>query len=201
MIDFKFHRATFVFRLLSTVSSLSLAGWIFAVNKNITLGKINAILLNYFDIEGIRVSDGFINFLNSWWSYLIYFLIILTFAYWTTIWMKGIDVTISLSENQIDNISSAGEEMGLTYFGLFFYALSLGDVKTFILTFIVLCIGLTLTTQHMFNPLYLFLGYKYYNLETNTSTLLLISKQKYQYNDSVSFDKLALLTPFSCVEL
>ena len=197
----KFQRATFFFRLLCTASSLSIAGWIYTIKSGISLGVVNQKILNYLNIEGIEVPSYIIDFSYSWWYYLIYFLLIIGFAYWTTVWFKSIKPVVQISENKIKSISSAGEEMGLTYFGLFFYALSVNDGMTFVMTFLVLCIGLTLTTQHMFNPLYLFLGYRFYNLKTTTSTILLISKSEYQYDDMVSFDRLTLLTPFSFVEL
>lgn len=165
MSGFKFHRANFIFRLLCTISSLSIAVWIYAIKSKITLGVLNTKFLSYFNVSGIQVPSNFIDYLDSWWSYVVYFAIILGFAYWTIVLTKGLDYGIPLPAQKIKGISSAGEEMGLTYFGLFFYALSVTDAMTFVMTFIVLSIGLTLTSQHMFNPLYLFLGYKYYNVE------------------------------------
>ena len=201
MLNLNFHRSTFIFRLLCTASSLSIAGWIYAIKSKFTLGRINEIILNRIGFDGIKVPNCIMVFIYSWWSYLIYFAVILGIAYWTTVVFERIKPIISLDEEKISGISSAGEEMGLTYFGLFFYALSVTDITTFVLTFLVLCIGLTLTTQHMFNPLYLFLGYNFYNVKTKKSTILLLSKSDYQYNDLVSFDNLVLLTPFTFVEI
>lgn len=191
----------FIPRMLCAVSSLSIVFWIYVVNKGLTLSVLlNKIAEKYpeFNINS-DVSDCF--WLSAWISYPFFFLLLVGLAYLTTLLFEGCHSIRDLKSNQISNVSIAGEDMALTYFGLFFYALSVNDFKALILTFIILYIGLFLTTRYLFNPLYLFLGYKFYKVNAGSKSIIVLSKKDYKHNDTISFDKLGEITPFSFVDL
>lgn len=86
-------------------------------------------------------------------------------------------------------IEPLGGEMMLTYFGLFFYALSVDLPRTFFLTFIVLFICIYRTQQYMFNPLLTLLGYRYYKVISGGKGYLWITKTKIGFDDEVTYDK------------
>lgn len=188
-------------RIFCTISSLSIVFWIYVINKGITLSS----LLNKFAVKYTEscidpsVTDCF--WLSAWVSYPFFLLLLFGLAYLTTLLFKRCHSIRDLKADKINSVSIAGEDMAFTYFGLFFYALSVNDKVTLILTFIILCLGIFLTTRYLFNPFYLFLGYKFYKVHAGTKSIIVLSKKKYQHNDTISFDKLAEITPFSFVEL
>ena len=165
-------------RIFCTISSLSIVIWIYVINKGITLSS----LLNKFAVKHTdssidpSVTDCF--WLSAWVSYPLFLLLLLGLAYLTTLLFKRCHSIRDLKADKINSVSIAGEDMAFTYFGLFFYALSVNDKVTLILTFIILCLGIFLTTRYLFNPFYLFLGYKFYKVHAGTKSIIVLSKKE-----------------------
>lgn len=182
-----------LFRILCTISSLSISIWIYAVNNRKTLLTL---------CEKLRIPT---ETLPSWFadryiSAAIFFLILLALAYVCIVISKWKKSGPDLDSDAISRIEPAGEEVILTYLGLFFYALSVSDKETLIISFILLSIGCFLTRRYSFNPLYLFFGYRYYNVTTGKKTILMISKGKIQFNDSIGFSKPIRLNEFTYLD-
>jgi len=184
----------FILNLLCTISSLSLAPWIYFVKNGKTINEIFNLLgckqiatLSWFDI--------------SWLSMGILLLLFIGIAYVCLCLSARKDSTLDIASATISKIEPAGEEAMLTYLGLFFYALSVPNLLTLEVSFALLCIGCFLTRRYTFNPLYLFFGYHYYNVHSGKKSILLITKEKYQFNDSTSFERLVKLNEFTFLEV
>lgn len=188
-------------RFICIFSSLSIAIWIYAINNNITIACLLNLIASFFPQFSVDslILDSI--WLGKWVSYPLFFVIIFGVAYLTTTLFNKVRSHRDVTSEEIKSISVAGEDMFFTYFGLFFYALSVKGLVTLTLTFLLLCLGLCLATIYVFNPLYLFLGYKFYKVQTESKTILVLSKQTYEYDDNVSFERLVSITPFTFVEL
>lgn len=182
-----------VYYFLSTVSSLSIAVWVYLVKNGLSVSSIMSKLGFAVDLP-----------LDSPWesviSYILYLGIAIGIGHATTKFFSKFD-TRDIEEQHVKNLSSTGEEMLLTYFGLFFYALSVPNIMTLAFTYAVLCIGVFLTNRYAYNPLLLFLGWHYYTFISGNKKFLLLTKEKYKEDDCVSFESLKVINPFTFVEL
>lgn len=183
-----------IYRLLLTASSLSLVLWVYSVKDGLTISKI----LKKFELPNeYWLKDGSYEMLLS---YCLYFILLVFFAFVLTKAFKYLAMEELKSEN-IQDICSSGQDMCYTYFGLFFYALSVPNAETLIYTFVLLCIGISLTTQNLFNPLFLFLGYKFYSIKTGGRTKTLMTKERIADGDLINFPCLRIINDYSYVEL
>jgi len=175
------------------MSSLSIAIWIYALNQ----GKNILTLCNKMRIPNDLLPEWVS---NRYISAIVFFLILLFIAYlcmWISIKKKSF---VEIKADSVSSIEPAGEEVMLTYLGLFFYALSVKDIHTLIISFFLLSFGCFLTRRYSFNPLYLFFGYHYYNVTVGQKTILMISKDKIQFNDSIDFERTIKLNEFTFID-
>lgn len=182
-----------IYLFFCTLSSLSIAIWVYAIKSGWSLSRI-------LKKGGLEWSTPCSYWVEISFSATLYFLIILFLAYITTLFFKKLDPDQIESEN-IKLIRPAGNELVLTYFGLFFYALSAPNGLTFIITFIILTFALFFTTRGLYNPLFLFLGYRFYNVDTGKRSILIISKYKYKEGDTIFFPNLKVINDFTYVDL
>lgn len=182
-----------LFKILCTFSSLSIALWIYAVNNCACITSL---------IKDILPDNEFILRLlsNRYLSAIIFFALLVLLAYVCMRISRTKKSVIEIKSKDINRIEPAGEEVMLTYLGLFFYALSVKDSTTLIISFTLLCIGCFLTRRYSFNPLYLFFGYRYYNLTVGQKTILMISKEKIQFNDSITFNRAIKINEFTFID-
>lgn len=181
-----------IYRYFCTLSSLSIIVWVYLIKQEYCLHKI---LTRFCPNQQLITCDLTENIL----SYILYFGIILLFAWLTTLVfpkLQHADLKVSNSE-----IRSAGSEMVFTYFGMFFYALSVPNLPTLILTLILLSFVIYRTTREFYNPLYICLGYRFYKIRTNQKDIMLISKEKFADKDTVCFDILRRLNTFTYIDI
>lgn len=183
-----------LFRILCTISSLSISIWIYAVNNKKTLLTLCEKLKIPTDSLPSWMADRYI-------SAVVFFLILLALAYICIVISRCKKSGPDIDADAISRIEPAGEEVILTYLGLFFYALSVSDKETLIISFILLAIGCFLTRRYSFNPLYLFFGYRYYNVTTGKKTILMISKDRIKFNDSIDFEGPIRLNEFTYLDI
>lgn len=177
-----------LYNLIFTFLSLSIAPWIYSIKKGCDLLWILKLICDE-DIFNLIINDlPWLTTVCSRLCIFIVYLIILVVITWsmTKLFPKMDRVPIGKSAT----IEPLGGEMMLTYFGLFFYALSVDLPRTFFLTFIILFICVYRTQQYMFNPLLTLLGYRYYKVISGGKGYLWITKTKIGFGDEVSFDNI-----------
>lgn len=163
----------FLFKLLLSISSISLLPIIFAIKSKYYLGECE--FYRYIEYEAI------ISMLVEL-SLLGYFIlpILLTIL---ILWLvKKLDKD-ELKEQYIIEIEDYTSSFLPNYLGYFFVALSISDNDFFILLIIcvILVIFVFLSQTKYFNPLFLIFGYKFYNIKMNTGLrILLISRMNYK---------------------
>lgn len=178
----------------NTFLSLSVIFIVFAINKGTTLGYF----LKY--LGRLDFSQWWDDNIPDFWSYIIYVAFLLL-SIWLLYWSKKILPHIDMPQQEEITIEPVGSEMMIAYFGLFFFSLSVGGVFALIMIFILLFICMLVSNMYMYNPLLCFLGYKFYYITlSNRKRCLLISKNKYAYNDNVTFDKLYKLNEYTYIE-
>lgn len=171
-----------------TFLSLSLAPWIFSIKKGLDLLWILNLFCSDDKYQLIISSFPWLDTVYTRFCTFIVYLILLVVTTWsmTKLFPKMDRVPIGKTAT----IEPLGGEMMLTYFGLFFYALSVDLPRTFFLTFIILFICVYRTQQYMFNPLLTLLGYRYYKVISGGKGYLWITKTKIGFGDEVSFDNI-----------
>jgi len=145
----------FIYRLSYTLLALSLVFFVFAVNKDITID----FLAN--KLEWTCVSKFLKNNIPSYYSYVLYVSILIGFAFllqYTSRFLPKID----MPEGNVVTIEPASDGMMITYFGLFFFALSVNNVQALMITFMLLLVCLLFSNVYMFNPLFSIIQYEFY---------------------------------------
>ena len=179
---------------LNTLLSLSVIFWVFVIKKGKTLDKVSA------DWGYINVSQWLDTNIPDLGSYILYVTILLFFM-WLLYRSKKFLPHFDMQRQNEITIEPVGSEMMIAYFGLFFFSLSVDGIFALTMIFILLFISMLVSNTYMYNPLLCFLGYKFYYITlSNRKKCILISKNKYAYNDDVIFDKLYKLNEYTYIE-
>ena len=108
---------------------------------------------------------------------------------------------IDMPKGNITSIEPASDGMMITYFGLFFFALSVNNAQALMITFILLFVCLLFSNVYMFNPLFSITQYKFYYITFKSGKkCLLMSKEKFAYGDNVEFTQLYKLNEFTFID-
>lgn len=184
----------FIYRLFYTLLALSLVFFVYAVNKNLTIDFLASKL------EWTCISQFLKDNLPGFYSYVFYiaFLIVMAFLLqYASRFLPKID----MPEGNIISIEPASDGMMITYFGLFFFSLSVNNVQALMITFTLLLVCLLFSNVYMFNPLFGIIQYKFYYITFNSGKkCLLISKEKFSYGDTVKFERLYKLNEFTYID-
>lgn len=184
----------FIYRLSYTLLALSLVFFVYAVNKDLTLNYLVSKL------EYPYVSQWLNNNIPSYVSYILYIGILIGLAFllqYTSRFLPKID----MPEGNIISIEPASDGMMITYFGLFFFALSVNNIQALMITFILLLVCLLFSNVYMFNPLFSIIQYEFYYVTFKSGKkCLLISKEKFTYGDTVKFERLYKLNEFTYID-
>lgn len=133
-------------------------------------------------------------------SGVLYFIVLLVFAWLTTLVFNFLDED-SIEEEHITSIRLSGSELMLTYFGLFFFALSANSGIVFLLAFLILACAIFYSSRALFNPLYIFLGYRFFNLRIGKKDILLISKKDFKEGDTIKSFKVKSINDYTFVDI
>lgn len=163
---------------------------VYAIHKGLLLN--DCPLLSY-----IKVFDHVPNFV----SYTLYLLIPILFA-WLSIPLTKHFSKYSIKKGSIDYIENANNTFLPSYLGYFFVALSINNNETMIYITTILLIFTYVSQALYFNPIFLILGYKFYNIKTTNGTaIFLISKHIYTNPRDIEIDYLFRINDHTFIEL
>lgn len=184
-----------IYKLLYTLLALSMVFEIYAINNHLTLNEVANKIKWKCDWQWLE---------NSWVNYISYLLYIVLLVLFVWILQKNTPRLLP-HINEIQNISSiepASDGMMITYFGLFFFALSVEELDSLIIMVLLLLVCLLLSNVYMFNPLFCIIKYKFYYITfASKKKCLLISKEKFEHGDTVKFEKLYKLNEFTYIDI
>lgn len=188
-------RLTYLFyKPLYTLLSLSMVFFVYAVNKGLTLHCVA------IKMEWTCVSQWLGEKIPSYCSYILYVSILLGLAFLLQCASKFLP-NIDMPEGNIASIEPASDGMMITYFGLFFFALSVNNAQALMITFTLLFACLLFSNVYMFNPLFSIIQYRFYYITFESKKkCLLISKEKFAHGDTVKFERLYKLNEFTYID-
>lgn len=107
-----------------------------------------------------------------------------------------------IHSGEVTDVKDASGGFLPSYLGYFFVSLSIGDGEIFTLCFIFILVTafLFLSQMNYYNPIFLFLGYKFYHIHTkNGLTLLLISKELFKKSSEIDVGKVYRVNDFTFI--
>lgn len=138
-----------------------------------------ALLIVIFQIKEPflhRELEGFHRYLFDAWLLLIP-MVLTVLSIWISGWL-GRD---SFPEGSIVSIEYANNAFLPSYLGYFFVALSVPNLETLVFVYTILFVFTYFSQALYFNPLFLVLGFKFYNVTTaKGAVIFLISKKEYR---------------------
>lgn len=187
---------SYVFRFFLILNSLSLSFLVFAIHKNITLSWIQTIFCKIFAYK-----DKYCFSLTGFSSYLFYLICIILLS------VVSIYFIHKLSDDEIEkdtlvNIEPANDVFLPSYLGYFFVALSVPDIKMFLIVFGIIAIFIFYSRISYFNPIFFIFGYKFfYVLNSNNVKILLITKKELKTTENASFSQLKRITNYTFIDV
>lgn len=181
-----------LFKLILAISSTSLLPVVFLIKSRIYLFEVN--FYRYIDSEfivGCLVKA----------SLLGYFIFPMLFFLGVVFLLRFLSRD-DIRDGEIIEIENATNMFLPSFLGYFFVALSVSDNDFFILLIIyaLLTVFVFLSQINYFNPLFLILGYTFYNIKTkNGLSILFISKSKYRRAKDVSFKEVYRINDFTFI--
>lgn len=108
----------------------------------------------------------------------------------------------SFKQGQITSIEYANNAFLPSYLGYFFVALSIPNLETLVFVYLIL-FAFTFVSQALyFNPIFLLLGFKFYNVTTAKGTVIfLISKEEYRMPEQVEIDQARRINGYTFLEM
>ena len=177
----------FIYKLIYTCISLSLLVVIYLINKGVTLGSI--------------IESEWLSRLPEWMSYCIYAIIPIIMSYLLTL-LFPLFGKANLTNANIGEIESANSAFLPVYMAYVFVGLSINNCSSLIYCLLLLIVLCFLSQSYVFNPLFYFLGYKYYFVTNSTKhKLLIMTRRNFRLNETLEFQKLAKLNDFTFIDL
>ncbi|QGQ97570.1 hypothetical protein EHS13_23105 [Paenibacillus psychroresistens] len=175
----------FLLRLFLTFNATSLIVVVYLVKEQYVICKLSSLP----------------NFI----SYAIYFALPLIFTFLSIFIANFLDNdSIEMLDNKqpvIKEVEQANNAFLPSYLGYFFVALSVPHFETLIFIFVILFVFTFLSQTLYFNPLYLFFGYHFYYLTTDTNIkIFLITRRTLKDPSTISFPKLKRINDFTFIE-
>lgn len=157
-----------MFRIMLTLNATLLLPIVFLVQKNYTLNDF------------FQSNNGFITFVLQTVTYLCYFsipLILTGFCLWLSARLGKDEFKLG----DVVCIEYANNAFLPSYLGYFFVALSINNWATLSFIYGVLFTFTFFSQALYFNPFFLIIGYKFYNIKTqNGASIFLISSHRYK---------------------
>jgi len=144
------------------------------------------------------------NFLNDYSIYFSWILFVLTPIILTALsFLVGIKLPKdSLKSSSVKEIELANNNFLPTYLGYFFVSLSVNDVSTLIVIFLIIYIFTFLSQTLYFNPIFLLFGYHFYFLKTTSNVkIFLITKKQLKTPGENGFENLRRINNYTFIEL
>lgn len=180
-----------MFKFLFSLSSFSGVLMFLLINRNINLPGIstpNSVRLNFDLLLIIKFS--------------LVFLIVIFFA-WLILFLGKIFLDVDGSIQKIEKVKPLEGQFLPVYIGLFVIALSFNDgvsIQALFLIFVLFILWFCFETVAYFNPFFILLGYRFYEIETEYKiTTIIITKRK-DIKNIKEFQKLTRLNNFTFLE-
>lgn len=185
---------TFLYKFFYTALALSMAVFVYVVNKGITLDVV-------FGKLGWNSSSVWLKtHIPTVISFVIYLVLMIGFAFLLR-WASRMLIPTDMAEGAVKIIEPASDGMMITYFGLFFFALSVTNVQALVITFAILLVCVLISNVYMFNPIFSLILYRFYYVTFESGKkCLLLSHENYGYKDEVKFEKLRKLNEFTYID-
>jgi hypothetical protein len=176
------------FRLFLSFNSTSLIIVVFLVKNGNTLNSIHPCLIG---------TPRFV-------SFAFYFLVTVFLTYISLIiskWLTNDSIESVPGKPAIIAIEQANNSFLPSYLGYFFVAVSIPNFETLFFVFILLFIFTFFSQTLYFNPLFLIFGYHFYYLTTqNQIRIFLITKERLNNPEHLSFPQLKRINDFTFIE-
>ena len=107
-----------------------------------------------------------------------------------------------LSKSSVQEIELANNNFLPTYLGYFFVSLSVNNVNTLVVVFLIIYVFTFLSQTLYFNPIFLLFGYHFYFVKTSSNIkIFLISRKRLKTPGKDDFDKLKRINNYTFIEL
>jgi magnesium-transporting ATPase (P-type) len=107
-----------------------------------------------------------------------------------------------ISESDIECLEPANNNFLPSYLGYFLAALSINEIQIFCYVFLIISVLVFFARESYFNPVYLILGYKFYNVTTRKKAkLLIISRQQLKLPKDANFSSLKRINDVTFIDL
>lgn len=172
----------------------------------LTFNATSLILVVYLVKEQVVINDfhPYLESLPHWVSYVSYFAIPVLFTYLSILMSSGLandSIEAEEGKSAVKEIEQANNAYLPSYLGYFFVALSVPFNETLIFVFAILFLFTFLSQTLYFNPLFLFFGYHFYYLRTETNIkIFLITKKKLKDPGKLSFPALKRINDFTFID-
>jgi hypothetical protein len=145
------------------------------------------------------IKDEVVLFQYKWLSYIVYLLMPLALS-WICLCLVN-HLPLDQIESKIISIDLVNSSFLPSYLGYFFVALSVPRLETAIIIFVLLFIFTFFSASPYFNPIFLVLGYNFYQVETSRNTkILIISKSQIRRPEDAQFHHLYKVNNFTFIE-
>lgn len=162
-----------------------------SINRNINLPIIKVPEIIKLQYELILVL-----------KFIFVFIIIISFA-WVVLFLGKKYLGIEGSIEKIEKIRPLEGQFLPVYIGLFFITLNFNDelsVQAIFLIFILFILWIYFENIVYFNPFFIFLGYRFYEIETEDKIISIIITKKKDVKKIKEFKKLTRLNNFTFLE-
>lgn len=172
----------------------------------LTFNATSLILVVYLVKEQQVINDfnPYLTNLPHWVSYVLYFAVPVLFTYLSILLSKALandSIEAEEGNSPIKEIEQANNAYLPSYLGYFFVALSVPYCDTLIFVFAILFLFTFLSQTLYFNPLFLFFGYHFYYLTTETNIkIFLITKKKLKDPSKLDFPALKRINDFTFMD-
>jgi hypothetical protein len=142
-----------------------------------------------------------INFLKnlSYFTYYIYFIIPFVLTYISILLSKLLSKSII---NKVIDIEVSNNNFLANYLAFFFVALSIKDMTTFWIVFIMILIFTYFSRVSYFNPIFLVYGYNFYYIRTGENIkIMLITKQKLKNPKNIDKISVKRINDYTYIEV
>lgn len=151
-----------IVRLFFIFNSLLLSYWVFEVKSHYIAKNIMDYANHYFFKYHFIANN--INIII-----LIVLFTLILICSWFSLWLLKFKQSESnINTSSIVSIETANDDFLPVYLGYFFIALSVDDVKQFVVIFILIGLFIYKSRVSYFNPIFLLFGYRYYKFSKDT---------------------------------
>lgn len=107
-----------------------------------------------------------------------------------------------LQSSSVKEIELANNNFLPTYLGYFFVSLSVNDVPTLVVVFLIIYIFTFLSQTLYFNPIFLLFGYHFYFIKTSGNVkIFLITRKQLKIPGEIGFEKLRRINNYTFIDL